>query len=337
MLNKTNNMKNSTLLLLIVGCVIASCTKEISSPPNKLSNTPELALNKTSIDAVSAPYTVRTIAGVFEPSRSEPYLVNGPGPKAKFWKPHGITVSGDGSIYVADFLNSAIRKITVQNNVYTEPLSYNHDTGGGLLPEAVGISPGGTLYIVSTGYGIRIYNKEKGIDIYDRISNSDSNLDLEKDSKGVMWFVSDVSLGKITGTTIQRNVVNFSSFLAPNESLRGIGTAPNGVKYVSSATQLFKVTNEGKITKLFPNVKFTFISGIAVTKDGNTIYLAEGNAVKKIVGNTITTIAGPLSAADGRDGVGATADVVAANIALSNSETALFVSDTRNTIRKITL
>jgi hypothetical protein len=330
-------MKNSTLLLLIVGCVTASCKKEISSPPNKLSNADELAVNKTSVEAVYAPFTVRTIAGVFEPSRSEPYLVNGPGSKAKFWKPHGITVSGDGSIYVADFLNSAIRKITVQNNVYTEPLSYNQDTGGGLLPEAVGISPGGTLYIVSTGYGIRIYNKEKGIDVYDRISNSDSNLDLEKDSNGVMWFVSNVSLGKITGTTIQRNVVNFSSFLAPNESLRGIGTGPNGVKYVSTATQLFKVTNDGKITKLFPNVKFTFISGIAVTKDGNTIYLADGNAVKKIVGNTITTITGPLPAADGRDGVGTSADVVAANIALSNSETALFVSDTRNTIRKITL
>ncbi|WP_158288519.1 NHL repeat-containing protein [Mucilaginibacter psychrotolerans] len=330
-------MKNATSLLLIAGCVVASCTKEVSSPPSKQSNADELAISKPAIDAVAAPYTIRTIAGVFEPSRSEPYLVNGPGPKAKFWKPHGITVDGDGSIYVADFLNSAIRKITVQNNVYTEALSYNQDTGGGLLPEAVGISPGGTLYIVSTGYGIRIYNKEKGIDVYDRITNSDSNLDLEKDSKGVMWFVGYNSIGRITGTTIQRNVVNFSSLLAPNESLRGIGTGPNGVKYVSTATQLFKVTNEGKIIKLFPNEKFTFISGIAVTKDGNTIYIAESNAVKKIVGNTITTITGPLPMADGRDGVGAAADVVAANVALSNSETALFVSDTRNTIRKITL
>nr|WP_294941721.1 hypothetical protein [uncultured Mucilaginibacter sp.] len=330
-------MKKSTSLLLIVGFVAVSCTKEVSQPPNKLSNADELAVSKTAIEAGAAPFTVRTIAGVFEPSRSEPYLVNGPGPKAKFWKPHGITVDGDGSIYVADFLNSAIRKITVQNNVYTVPLSYNADTGGGLLPEAVGISAGGTLYIVSTGYGIRIYNKEKGIDVYDRIANSDSNLDLEKDSKGVMWFVSDVSLGKITGSTIQRNVVNFSSFLAPNESLRGIANGPNGVKYVSSATQLFKVSSDGKITKIFQNEKFTFISGIAVTKDGNTIYLAEANKVKKIVGNVITTITGPLPAADGRDGIGAAADVVAANVALSNSETALFVSDTRNIIRKITL
>ncbi|MBD1363093.1 hypothetical protein IDJ77_04650 [Mucilaginibacter sp. ZT4R22] len=329
-------MKIPFSIILLAGCLAASCTKE-ATPVKDIRNLDELALSKATIDATTAPYTVRTIAGIFEPSSSDPHLVNGPGLKAKFWKPHGITVDGDGSIYVADFFNSAIRKITVQNNVYTEPLSYNPDTGGGLLPEAVGISPGGTLYIVSTGYGIRIYNKEKGIDVYDRIANSDSNLDLEKDSKGVMWFVSDVSLGKITGTTIQRNVVNFSSLLAPNESLRGIGTGPNGVKYVSTATQLFKITNDGKITRLFQNERFVFISGIAVTKDGNTIYLAEGNKIKKIVGNTITTICGPLSAADGRDGVGAAADVVAANLALSNSETALFVSDTRNTIRKITL
>ncbi|AMR33535.1 hypothetical protein A0256_19960 [Mucilaginibacter sp. PAMC 26640] len=330
-------MKTSTSLLLIIGCVAVSCSKEASLPVSKLNNTNETAASKAAVDIVYAPYTVRTIAGAFAPSQSAPYLLNGPGPKAKFWKPHGITVSGDGSIYVADFLNSAIRKITVQNNVYTEALSYNQDTGGGLLPEAVGISPGGTLYIVSTGYGIRIYNKEKGIDVYDRISNSDSNLDLEKDSKGDMWFVSSKSLGKITGTTIQRNLVNFSSLLASNESLRGLATGPNGTKYVSTATQLFKVANDGRITKLFENEKFTFISGIAVTKDGKTIYLAESNKVKKIVENAITTICGPLAAADGRDGIGEAADVVAANVALSNSETALFVSDTRNTIRKITL
>jgi len=330
-------MKKSIYMLLLVGCVAGSCKKDEPITLNNLNNTDELAVKKVAVESIGALYTVRTIAGIFESTPTEPRLLNGPGPKAKFWKPHGITVDGDGSIYVADFFNNAIRKITIQNNVYTVPLSYNTQTGGGLLPEAVGISPGGTLYIVSTGYGIRIYNKERGIDIYNRIANSDSNLDIEKDSKGVMWFVSDVSLGKITGTTIQRNVVNFSSLLAPYEYLRGIANGPNGLKYVSTATQLFKVTKEGKVTRIFQNEKFTFISGIAVTKDGNTIYLADGNAVKKISANTISTICGPLSSADGRDGIGAAADVVAANIALSNSETALFVSDTRNTIRKVML
>ncbi|NCD71231.1 NHL repeat-containing protein [Mucilaginibacter agri] len=287
---------------------------------------------------VSEPaYTVRTIAGVFEPTVSDPHLRNGPGPQAKFYKPHGIAIADDGSIYIADFLNDAIRKITIQNNVYSVPFSSNPQSGG-LLPEAVEIGSDGTIYIVSTGYGIRIYNKERGIDIVSRIGNADSNLDIEKDNKGVFWFVNDNSLGKITNTTIQRNVVNFSDLLVPNtnDRLRGVGVAPNGVKYVSCTTRLFKVAADGSVTRMLPNEKFTYISGISVSTDGSTIYIADGNVIKRIVNNTVTTIAGP-NGGSGKDGIGLAADVVAANLALSNSGKALFVTDTRNTIRKIIL
>ena len=329
--------KSLKLLAICIFLISVSCKKETIQSTNY--TTPQIPKADADInfDAALPAYTIRTIAGAFQQQNNESHYVNGSGPQARFWKPHGITVALDGSIYVADYFNNAVRKITIQNNVYTVPLSYNTQTGGGLLPEAVGFSNNQTFYIVSTGYGIRIYNKNKGIDIYSRIANSDSNLDLERDVKDVMWFVNDNSLGRKTGTTIQRNVVNFSALLAPNETLRGIATAPLGVKYISSATQLFKVDNDGKITKLFPDQKFTFISGIAVTKDGATIYIADGNAVKMIYKNNITLISQPLPQGDGRDGIGLNADVVAANIALSNSEKKLFVTDTRNTIRAITL
>lgn len=153
----------------------------------------------------------------------------------------------------------------------------------------------------------------------------------------MMWFVNDNSLCKIVKKEVIRNVVNFSDYLDQYETLRGIGVGPKGVKYVSTATKLFKVSADGVITRLFPSQKFIFISGIAVTKDGSTLYIADGNAIKKIYQNSIVTITGPLGVADGRDGVGLNADVVAANLALSNSEKALFVTDTRNIIRKITL
>ncbi|MEO3407324.1 hypothetical protein AAFN85_25625 [Mucilaginibacter sp. CAU 1740] len=276
-------------------------------------------------------FTVRTIAGIFEQQNSEPHLVNGPGPKAKFWKPHGISVAIDGSIYIADFFNGAIRKISVTNEVTTIAIPKTYL----LLPEAVEVGNDGTFYIVSTGYGVRIYNKN-GIDLNSRIGNADSNLDIEKDDKGGLWFVNSNSLCKITGVDIQRNVVNFSSLLSTGETLRAIATGPNGVKYVSSATQLFKVAADGKITKLFTDTNFTFISGIDVTKDGSTLYIVDGNTIKKIYQNKISVIAKPTSG-DGKDGIGLSADIVGANLALSNSETALFVTDTRNTIRKIQL
>lgn len=322
------------ITIVLFSLSIISCKKEtqIKADINAPVNGAVLA------SAVTEPaYTIRTIAGVFEQTSSSPHLLNGNGPVAKFWKPHGLSVAGDGNIYVADFLNSAIRKITIQNKVYTLSLPYNPQTGGGLLPEAVATANDGTLYIVSTAYGIRIVNNAKGINIYSRIGNSDSNLDIEKDTKGTMWFVNDNSLGKINGINIQRNFVNFYDKLDINETLRGIGIGPNDVKYVSTATKLFKVDGKGDVIRLFPAYKFTFISGITVTKDGQTIYIADGNAIKMIKQDVITTIAKPLPSGDGRDGIGLNADVVAANLALSNSEKALFISDTRNVIRKMIL
>jgi hypothetical protein len=328
-------MKKHISILTFIGLCIVSCKKEANLiPKNEVEVTKNIAVNAV---AELTPYTVRTIAGIFEQTSTAPHLIDGPSLQAKFWKPHGITVNGDGVLYIADFFNSAVRKVSVDGKVLTVPLSNNPHTGGGLNPEAVGVGTDGTLYIVSTAYGIRIYNKDKGIDIYSRIGNADSNLDIEKDITGTMWFVNDNSLGKIKGTTIQRNVVNFSDYLDQNETLRGVGIGPNGIKYVSTATKLFKVTQDGKITRLFPNTRFIFISGITVTKDGSTLYIADGNAIKKIYQNTITIIAKPLSQGDGRDGIGFDADVVAANLALANSEKFLFVTDIRNTIRKISL
>jgi sugar lactone lactonase YvrE len=49
---------------------------------------------------------VSTIAGI-----STPGFVDGAGGVARFNYPSGITVDGDGTIYVADYLNNCIRKI----------------------------------------------------------------------------------------------------------------------------------------------------------------------------------------------------------------------------------
>ena len=154
-------MKKLILCCLAVTCATTACKKESAAPDPGLRASSGVSVNSLNAGTTPELYTVRTIAGIFDASSQSPNLVDGPGPKAKFWKPHGISVSGDGSLYIADFFNSAIRKINIQNIVSTVPLSYNTHTGGGLLPEAVTISPGGTLYIVSTGYGIRIYNKAK--------------------------------------------------------------------------------------------------------------------------------------------------------------------------------
>ncbi|MBE9585865.1 hypothetical protein IM792_15520 [Mucilaginibacter sp. JRF] len=325
-------MKRLSYLFALFACFLVACNKEKTIQPQQTPVNDDTELSTSALaDEPVAPYTVRTIAGKFDESGK----VNGPGPQARFYKPHGIFVNGDGSLYIADFFNGAIRKISIYNKVSTVELPPEYSQGG-LLPEAVTLDPGGTIHIVSTAYGVRIYNKDRGINIVSRIGNADSNLDMERDSESTMWFVNDNSLCKIVKRVITRNVVNFSDYLDQYETLRGIGVGPKGVKYVSTATKLFKVSADGQITRLYPQQRFIFISGIAVSKDGNTLYIADGNAIKKIDNSGISTITGPYGN-DGRDGVGREADVVAANLAISNSGKALFVTDTRNTIRKITL
>ena len=56
-------------------------------------------------------YEVTTVAGACGESGE---LVDGDGQTARFKNPQGLVLTEDGTLYVADALNNAIRKITFQ-------------------------------------------------------------------------------------------------------------------------------------------------------------------------------------------------------------------------------
>ncbi|HJQ36495.1 MAG TPA: hypothetical protein VKB93_05105 [Thermoanaerobaculia bacterium] len=81
---------------------------------------------------------VTTIAG--SPGKSG--LVDGAGPAARFQNPYGVAVAPDGTIYVADTLNRAIRVIT-GNDVRTIP----HDRAVFNTPVGIDVDEQGNAYV----------------------------------------------------------------------------------------------------------------------------------------------------------------------------------------------
>lgn len=85
-----------------------------------------VACKKEQEGAVEKPWayaTVSTVAG-----SGQQGLVDGPGTAAKFYNPHGCALDGQGNLYVADFLNQCIRKISPAGVVSTFA---GDATGGG--------------------------------------------------------------------------------------------------------------------------------------------------------------------------------------------------------------
>ena len=91
------------------------------------------------IRAIAPDGTVTTVAG-----SGKPGYVDGAGPAAQFDTPCGVAVAPDGTIYVADTGNSALRAITAAGNVSTVQ-AWGID--GLAQPIGIAVAADGTLYM----------------------------------------------------------------------------------------------------------------------------------------------------------------------------------------------
>ena len=270
------------------------------------------------------PYAFTTLAGL-----SGVGSTDGTGSAARFDHPTGVAVDGAGNTYVADNINSTIRKITPAGVVTT-------------LAGLAG-SPGS---VDGTGSAAR-FNRPNGVAV---------------DSAGNVYVADYDMIRKITPVGV---VTTLAGVAGSEGSAEGTGSAarfdmPNGVAvdsagyvYVSDMANhtIRKITPAGVVTTLAglagnpgrndgtgSAARFQWPQGVAVDGLGNVYVADEGNwMIRKITpAGVVTTLAGAQSPGSA-DGTGSAARFYnAAGVAVDGAGNVYVPDSYENTIRKIT-
>lgn len=268
------------------------------------------------------PTIVTTLAG-----NGANTLTNGAGSAASFNDPRGLAVDSQGNIFIADYANDCIRKITPDGVVST----FAGRTSSG--------------FVDGTGTAARFYRPQSvAIDINDNLYIADTyNCAIRKISPaGVVSTLSgNGTAGYVDGSGSEVR------FAYP----RGVAVNLYGNLYISDTDnhRIRKRGTDGVVTTLGGNGNTSFVDGIgtAATFDfprgltvdsAGIVYVADSNnyRIRRIASNgAITTIAGKSAAF--ADGTGtAAAFKEPTGIALDPLGNLLVADRGNNRIRKVT-
>jgi len=284
--------------------------------------------NNSTIRKVASTGVVSTLAGAPGQTGGS----DGTGSSARFYNPFGLAVDAAGNVYVADYDNDTVRKVTPAGVVSTlagsagVSGSANGQGGAALLnhPEAVAVDGSGTVYVIDT-----------------------SNQTVREISAGG----SVTTLAGTTGVGGNANGAGpAASFFYPG----GIASTGAGVLYIADTGNhsIRAMTSPGVVSTLAGSAgqkgdadgtgsqaTFEYPYGASVDGSGN-LYVADSgnNSVRKVTtGGSVTTLAGsgglPAGSSDGSGGAARFSNP--AGTAADGSGN-VYVADAGNsTIRKI--
>jgi streptogramin lyase len=276
------------------------------------------------IRKISSSGEVTTLAGDFYQGGS----TDGTGINARFSTPLGITVDGDGTVYVTDNNNYTIRKIAPSGVVTTlagGPGQRGHVDGAGgaaRFEDLVGITSDvtGNLYV------------------------TDSCSVRKITPGGVVTTLGGIGIGSVDGN------INVASFSQPE----GIVATENGHLYLADTgnSTVRKITIDGDVTTMAGSplqlgmadgvgsaAQFFNPVGVTSDKSGN-LYVADQNnqTIRKITPNgEVSTLAGSPRLSGFANGTGSAARFSCPNGVIADVFGNIYVTDLFNhVIRKIT-
>jgi streptogramin lyase len=258
--------------------------------------------------------------------------LDGTGSAARFYNPNGVAVDGSGNVYVADYWNSTIRKVT-PTGVVTTLAGTAGSTGSAdgtgaaaqfSFPIGVAVDGAGNVYVAdSNNYTIR-----------------------KVTPAGVVTTLA--------GTAGLRGGADGTGPAARFNQTSGVSVDGSGNVYVADSGNnlVRKITPTGEVTTLagMPGsagtadgtgtvARFNWPEGVAVDGTGD-VYVADtgNNTIRKVTpSGVVTTLAGTAGLLGSADGTGAAAQFTHPEGVAVDGSGNVFVADAYNsTIRKIT-
>jgi hypothetical protein len=220
-----------------------------------------------------------------------------------------------------------------------------------ILPSDIGFSDNGNINIIAANYNtefsqLMIFNPNKSL-IAKSTYYYAAFWYLAKDPyQDQFLFSADLSVQRLglingelqfTGLYIDPDII-YDPVQLRGETFGAVFVGYNKVIYFSMRGKIFKITPSGVSEQIYKDQQFTDITSIIANKDSRTIYLADYGTIKALTNGKATTLVGPTSVSDNRDGVGRNTDVHANRLTFGKSENVIYFSDFgANAIRKLTL
>ncbi|MBL4675253.1 MAG: hypothetical protein JKY70_03460 [Mucilaginibacter sp.] len=309
--------KSLTFAVLLLS--IAACKQE-EAPSPTLQNVPTDLT--TTLANNTGPWLVAGTANTNG-------FTDGVGAAARFESISGIFVAGDGSLYVCDSGNGAVRKISIQNRVTTLKIAPEvfGETEFSQTPYYVAVLNNGTVGIQANA-NLVLYKDGAVIKTFKHIDISTGQFGgIDTDPTGTFFYITHNYLNLqdniIKGYlgTIKKNEMSAFTQIADQKTADELHTRSKGTQYTLSNGGLYAITPTG-MTRVFADLNTGGIHAVAVNKAGTEIYLSAGDNgdIKRIKNNQLTTIY-PNARANG--------------IALANSEKFLYYTSRNNTVVRI--
>jgi sugar lactone lactonase YvrE len=300
---------------------------------------------------------------------------DGTGADARFNVPRGVAVDGDGNVYVADFFNETLRKVTPAGVVTTlagSPGQSGSADGTGADarfdgPAGVAVGGDGNVYVAESVNATLRKVTPAGVvtTVPGSAGHFRNPFGVAVDSTGNI-YVADTfnhSLGRITPAGVVTTLAGIPG-MAGTEDGTGADARFNlpfnlaidgaGMLYVADAsnTAIRKVTPAGVVTTLAgspsrfgsadgsgADARFERPDGVAADGDGN-IYVADSfNAtIRKITpAGVVTTLAGTAHRFGSADGTGADARFGSPfGVAVDGAGNVYVADEGNDTLRKVT-